>query len=66
MTYGNLSIGWAKGTITPPRKTFVQGQFHSALIKSNWVGPEGGRALVEETVGAINALFRDADYPRAR
>jgi hypothetical protein len=117
---GKLTIGWARGEITPPRKTLVQGQFYtrisngvvspltatalaiegrgpngaaeqavflscdltgngfylptqraldgghySAMIKSNWVGPQGGQMLVDETVSAINALFGGAEYPRA-
>ena len=37
-----------------------------ALIKSNWVGPEGGAVLVEETVSAIKELFADVEYPRPR
>lgn len=31
MIRGQLLIGWAQGEITPPRKTFVQGQFHTRI-----------------------------------
>ena len=44
----------------------LDGGHYSALIKSNWVGPEGGAVLVEETVGAINALFEGVEYPGTR
>lgn len=35
----------------------VAGGGYSAIVESNLVGPEGGDVLVEETVGAINALW---------
>ena len=31
MIEGQASIGWARGDITPPRKTFVMGQFHTRI-----------------------------------
>ncbi len=31
MANGELTIGWARGDITPPRKTLVQGQFHTRI-----------------------------------
>ena len=49
-----------------PTRRALQGGHYSAMIKSNWVGPDGGDQLVDHTVSAINALFPDADYPRTR
>ena len=49
-----------------PTQRALQGNHYSALIKSNWVGPEGGQKLVEETVATINSLFAEADYPVTR
>ena len=49
-----------------PTKWALAGGHYSALIKSNWVGPEGGQVLVEETVAGINALFAAEDYPGTR
>ncbi len=31
MANGQLTIGWARGRITPPRKTLVMGQFHARI-----------------------------------
>ena len=31
MINGQIQIGWARGDITPQRKTFVQGQFHTRI-----------------------------------
>jgi hypothetical protein len=53
------------GFYLPTRRAQAGGHY-SAVIKSNWVGPEGGDKLVEHTVDAINALFADAEYPRTR
>ena len=49
-----------------PTRRALDGGHYSAVVKSNWVGPEGGAVLVEETVRAINALFEDVEYPRTR
>lgn len=49
-----------------PTQRALDGGHYSALIKSNWVGPEGGQILVDKTVGLINALFEDASYPETR
>jgi hypothetical protein len=49
-----------------PTQRGLDGGHYSALVKSNWVGPEGGAVLVDETVRAINALFEGAEYPRTR
>ena len=38
MANGRLAIGWARGEITPLRKTLVQGQFHTR-ISSEVVSP---------------------------
>ncbi len=60
-----LADGSDNGFYLPTQRALAGGHY-SALIKSNWVGPEGGQQLVEETVRAIDALFPDADYPRGR
>lgn len=60
-----LADGSNNGFYLPTQRALDAGHY-SALIKSNWVGPEGGARLVDETVGAINALFQDAEYPRTR
>lgn len=49
-----------------PTQRGLDGGHYSALIKSNWVGPEGGAALVDETVKAINTLFEGVEYPPTR
>jgi len=49
-----------------PTQRALEGGHYSALIKSNWVGPEGGQMLVDETVSAINTLFAEVEYPRTR
>ncbi len=49
-----------------PTKRALEGGHYSAQVKSNWVGAEGGKILVDETVRAINGLFEGCDYPRAR
>lgn len=60
-----LGDGSGNGFYLPTERALAGGHY-SALIKSNWVGPEGGQMLVEETVAAINALFTGEEYPRAR
>ena len=49
-----------------PTQRALEGGHYSAMIKSNWVGPEGGKMLVDETVNTIDVLFEDEDYPRTR
>ncbi len=49
-----------------PTQRALDGGHYSALIKSNWVGPEGGQMLVDETVRAIDGLFAGVEYARAR
>lgn len=58
-----LADGSGNGFYLPTQRA-LDGGHYSALIKSNWVGPEGGQALVEETVRAINELFSDAEAAR--
>ena len=40
-----------------PSERAVKGGGYSAIVESSLVGPEGGQALVERTLAAINALF---------
>jgi hypothetical protein len=42
-----------------PTERAVKGGGYSAIVHSNLVGPEGGQILVEQTVGAINSLWKD-------
>jgi hypothetical protein len=49
-----------------PTQRALEGGHYSALIKSNWVGPEGGALLVQETVQAIDALFEGVEYEGTR
>jgi len=60
-----LGDGSGNGFYLPTRRA-LDGGHYSALVKSNWVGPEGGRMLVEATVAEIAALFADENYPRTR
>jgi hypothetical protein len=60
-----LADGSGNGFYLPTARAFAGGHY-SALIKSNWVGPEGGQVLVDETVSAINTLFTAEEYPQAR
>ena len=60
-----LADGSGNGFYLPTKRAFDGGHY-SALIKSNWVGPEGGDVLVDATVDDINSLFSDAEYPRTR
>jgi len=43
-----------------PTERAVQARSYGAEVASNLVGPEGGQALVDETVRAINALWDEA------
>jgi hypothetical protein len=43
-----------------PTERAVRGGSYGAEVASNPVGPEGGQVLVDETVGAINALWGGA------
>ena len=60
-----LADGSGNGFYLPTQRALAGGHY-SALIKSNWVGPEGGQILVEQTVAAIDELFDGKDYPRTR
>ncbi len=60
-----LADGSGNGCYLPTRRA-VEGGHYSAVIKSNWVGPEGGDMLVEETLASINELFPDESYPKTR
>jgi len=60
-----LADGSGNGFYLPTQRA-LDGGHYSALVKSNWVGPEGGQILVEETVAGIAGLFTDEDYPRTR
>lgn len=57
-----LADGSGHGGYLPTQRA-LDGGHYSAMIKSNWVGPEGGQQLVEATVGAIAALFEGTCYP---
>ncbi len=54
-----LADGSGDGGYLPTQRA-LNGGHYSALIKSNWVGPAGGRVLVDETVRTIDALFARA------
>jgi len=60
-----LADGSGDGFYLPTRRALAGGHY-SALTKSNWVGPEGGQLLVEETVAAIAELFAGESYPTTR
>lgn len=60
-----LADGSHDGFYLPTQRALDHGHY-SALIKSNWVGPEGGDMLVEETLKAIDALFEGVEYARTR
>ncbi len=49
-----------------PSQRALEGGHYSAMIKSNWVGPEGGTVLVDRTVAVIDALFAGVEYERTR
>ena len=40
-----------------PTEKAIKGGHYSAIIKSNWVGPEGGRKFVDLSVDAISEVF---------
>ena len=50
MAKGPLQIGWARGDITPPRKTLVQGQFHTR-ISDEVLSPLTATAFALEVCG---------------
>jgi hypothetical protein len=60
-----LADGSDNGSYLPTQRA-LEGGHYSALIKSNWVGPEGGAILVEKTVHAINTLFEGKEYGQTR
>jgi hypothetical protein len=60
-----LADGSNNGFYLPTQRA-LDGGHYSAQIKSNWVGPEGGQLLVNNTVEAINELFLGDDYPKTR
>jgi len=60
-----LGDGSANGFYLPTQRA-LEGGHYSALIKSNWVGPEGGQVLVEETLASIDELFAGESYPKTR
>ena len=60
-----LADGSGLGSYLPTQRG-LDGGHYSAMIKSNWVGPEGGQMLVDETVATIDALFEDVEYARTR
>ena len=60
-----LADGSGNGFYLPTQRA-LDGGHYSALIKSNWVGPEGGQMLVEETLKSIAELFADESYPKTR
>jgi hypothetical protein len=65
--FGGLFLPGLEGTGGYlPTQRALDGGHYSALIKSNWVGPEGGQMLVDETVAKINEMFAGAEYERAR
>ncbi len=60
-----LGDGSGIGSYLPTQRA-LDGGHYSAVIKSCWVGPEGGQVLVDNTVDTINSLFDGDDYPRTR
>lgn len=60
-----LADGSSNGFYLPTERALAGGHY-SALIKSNWVGPEAGDMLVNETVASINRLFEGVKYPATR
>ncbi|MDE0505649.1 MAG: hypothetical protein OXI86_16345, partial [Candidatus Poribacteria bacterium] len=61
-----LADGSGNGGGYLPTQRAREGGHYSAMIKSTWVGPEGGAMLVEETLASINDLFADESYPKTR
>jgi len=66
MITGHMTIGWARGDITPPRKTLVQGQFHTR-ISGKVVSPLTATALAVEANGenglTEQVVFLSCDLP---
>ncbi|MFC1462560.1 hypothetical protein ACFLQU_03035 [Verrucomicrobiota bacterium] len=60
-----LADGSGLGCYLPTQRAIDAGHY-SALIKSNWVGPEAGQMLVDKTVATINRLFGEEEYARTR
>ena len=60
-----LADGSENGFYLPTQRA-RDGGHYSALIKSNWVGPEGGKVLVDESGDAINSVFTDVTYAKTR
>ena len=60
-----LADGSGDGFYLPTQRA-LDGGHYSALIKSNWVGPEGGQMLVEDTLASIAELFAGEAYPKTR
>ncbi len=62
-----IQAGWARGDITPPRKTLVQGQFHTR-ISDQVVSPLTATVLVLEGVdaegGSEQAILISCDLPQ--
>lgn len=46
-----------------PTARAVDGGGYSAIVQSNWVGPEGGRLLVDGSVALLHELFSPAASP---
>jgi hypothetical protein len=60
-----LGDGSGLGSYLPTQRAWDGGHY-SAVIKSCWVGSEGGQMLVDKTVDAIDTLFEGDQYPRTR
>ena len=60
-----LADGSGNGCYLPTQRA-LDGGHYSAIIKSNWVGPEGGQLLVDETLASINELFPNESCPKTR
>ena len=61
-----LADGSGKTVATFRHSALSKAATTAAVIKSNWVGPEGGQMLVEETLASISELFVDESYPKTR
>jgi hypothetical protein len=60
-----LADGSGLGSYLPTQRA-LDGGSYSAVIKSCWVGAEGGQMLVDKTVETIDALFEGEDYALTR
>ena len=60
-----LADGSGNGCYLPTQRA-LEGGHYSAIIKSIWVGAEGGKMLVEETLASISELFPNESYPKTR